>query len=35
VKGPLRVIDRGFVLPRMQQQSVVALQNLQRALEAQ
>ena len=34
VKGPLRAIDHRFVLPRMRQQSVLALENLKRALEA-
>jgi uncharacterized protein YndB with AHSA1/START domain len=35
VKGWLGLIERRFVLPRMQRQSVIALQNLKRALEAQ
>jgi hypothetical protein len=35
VKGWLRWIERYFVLARMQQQSVLALSNLKRALEAQ
>lgn len=35
VKGWLRWIERYFVLARMQQQSLVALANLKRALESQ
>lgn len=35
VKGWLRWVERFFVLARMQQQSVLALANLKRAMEAQ